>query len=75
MSTHTIFVYDLMDFVLFDLSSTFSYVFGWELECEYIDTLMYASMLVGVSIYVDQVYQECLVMFVRFMTLPYLEIL
>lgn len=61
MIIYTTLIYNRMNFVLFDLSSTFSYVFvkfalWWDLECEFLNTFMYVSTLVGVSLCVDQMY-------------------
>ena len=58
-----------MAFVLFDPSSTFSYVSssfatGLNLHCELLDMPIRVSTPVGESIIVEKVYRSCLVMFV-----------
>lgn len=54
----TILIYDCIIVVLFNLGSIFSYIsirfsFGFDMVCEMLDTYMYMSTLVGVSIIVD----------------------
>lgn len=47
-----------MDSLLFDLDSTFSYMFvnfsmGWDLDWEYLDTPIYVSTQIGMYVCVD----------------------
>ena len=58
-----------MTFVLFDPSSTFSYVSssfatGLNLHCELLDMPIHVSTPVGESVIVEKVYRSCLVTFV-----------
>lgn len=69
-----------MDSTLFDPGSTFSYVFvkfflGWDLYCQYLDTSMYLSMSLRVSLCVCHMYRMFNVMFMDFKTLADLVIL
>lgn len=51
------------------------FAMGWDLDCLYLDTPMYVSLLFGVVVWVDQVYSASLVMFMGFKTLTDLVIL
>lgn len=64
--TSTILFCDNMASVVFDPSFIFSCVFvefamGWGLDCKYLDTLVYISTLIWVSVCVDQDYHMCFV--------------
>lgn len=74
MITCTIRNCDYMDFILFSLRSTFSYVsvkftLGWYLRCELLNAPMYESTPIRVSMFVYLVYRACLVMFMGIITL------
>lgn len=42
------------------------YTIGSDLDCKYLDTLIYVSTLVGVFVCVDQVYHMCPIIFIVF---------
>lgn len=76
----TILVCDHISSVLFYLDFTFSYVsvkfiIGIDLDCEYLEALIYVSTLVKVFVCVDKVYCLCSIMFMRLNTLVELIIL
>lgn len=74
MIIDSIFFCDHMAYILLDSGSTLSYVskkfsICRDLDCEYLDTLTYVSILVAVFICVNKVYSMCIVIFVGLKTL------
>ena len=70
----TIHVCDRMTNVLFDLGSTYSYVFvrfasNIEMLCDVIDTLIRVSIPIGESVLFTHVYRACHILFMGFQTL------